>query len=676
LAKLLWCSRRLAAAFLAVAGAGVAIVGDFGGGGGGAWASGADSLADGGAGGAAGSWVAIGPDGGQATLLAYAPSSAQTAYAVLGPGGVFVTNDGAAHWSAAGDGLDGLEILSLAVDPRNPWVAYAGTAGGGVYRTSNGGAQWTAARRGLGNREVRALAADGAEPGRLYAGTGGGLYLSRDGAQHWQPLAGLPAGAAVDTLQASGDALIAAAGGAVWRSLDRGLTWTEKSRGLGAELFQHPAQLAANPGFGAWYAASTGGAWKSADRGETWTPLLAAGVTALAVTAAGDLYVAAGEVLARSRDGGVTFRVLPRFGPGRITSLASPPGSETVMAGTDGRGFFRTDDGAETWQEANLGLRAGRVTSLAVAAAGGGATRIYAALRTAAPEVERSDDGGLTWTVTAQQPLAGDEPAGPVGLLGVHPAMPDQLYAGLRGGIARSPTGGTTWEPPPPAGQPGGCIEPRALAIAPSAPPVLYLAAARAGIDCLTGCAGARSLDGGDTWTCMRRLDAARAVAVDAAEPGTLYAAAGEAPGPRLWKSLDFGATWTPADAGLQGAAVLAVALQPDSRQTLLALTATGAVFRTADGAAIWHPVGDLGATVRAGATLLADPRGGATWYAALPGAGVLRTGDGGVTWAPLGNGLPAALASGPLALDPLRPILYAATDGRGLFKLALPPAP
>jgi photosystem II stability/assembly factor-like uncharacterized protein len=588
---------------------------------------------------------------------------------------VFVTSDGAAHWQAADEGLDGLEVVSLAVDPRNPAVAYAGTAGGGVFRTSDGGGRWTAASRGLGNGDVRALATDAVEPDRLYAGTGGGLYLSRDGARHWQALSGLPAGAAVDSLQAAADALIAGAGGAVWRSLDRGVTWEAKSRGLGAELFQHPVQLAANPGFGAWYAASTGGAWKSADRGETWTPLLAAGVTALAVTAAGDLYVAAGEVLARSLDGGFTFRVLPRFGLGRITTLASPPGSGTVVAGTDDRGFFRSDDGAETWQDASTGLRASRITSLAVAAAGSGATRIYAALRAAAPEVERSDDGGLTWATQTLPPLPGGEPAGPVALLGAHPGIPDQLYTGLRGGIARSPNGGAAWAPPP-AGQPGACVEPRALAIAPSAPQVLYLAAARAGIDCPQGCAGARSLDGGDSWTCTLRLDAARAVAVDPTEPGTLYAAAGDRPGPRLSKSLDFGATWTPADGGLLGAAVMAVAVQPESRQTLLALTAGGAVYRTADGAATWRLVGDLGAAVHAGATLVSDPRGGATWYAALPGAGVLRSADGGATWAPLGEGLPAALASGPLALDPLRPILYAATDGRGLFRLALPSAP
>ena len=121
MAKLLRCIGPVAAALLAVAGAGVALAGDSGGAGssGGAWASdtaNAAGIGPAAGGGAGGSWVAIGPDGGQATLLSYSASSAQTAYAVLGPGGVFVTSDGAAHWQAADEGLDGLEVLSLAVE--------------------------------------------------------------------------------------------------------------------------------------------------------------------------------------------------------------------------------------------------------------------------------------------------------------------------------------------------------------------------------------------------------------------------------------------------------------------------------------------------------------------------------------------------------------------------------
>ena len=117
----------------------------------------------------------------------------------------------------------------------------------------------------------------------------------------------------------------------------------------------------------------------------------------------------------------------------------------------------------------------------------------------------------------------------------------------------------------------------------------------------------------------------------------------------------------------------MALAIHPGSHQTLLALGADGTVYRTADGAASWRPVGNLGAPVRAGATVIADPRAATVYYAALPGVGMVHSADGGATWTALGDGLPSALVSGALAIDPRGPaVLYAATDGRGVYKLPL----
>ena len=595
-------------------------------------------------------WTAIGPDGGQATLLVFAPSSAQAAYVVMGPGGVFASSDGGAHWSAAGDGLANHEVLALAVDPRSPAVAYAGTRAGGVFKTTNGGGRWTASRRGPGPREVRALAVDG--------------------------------------LLAIPEALFAWSGSGVWRSLDRGATWTAKEQGLAREMFLRPVALAANPGYGSLYAFSEAGAFRSANRGDSWAPLLAgdlqrvpawppaaapAGVEALAVTAGGDIYVAAGELLARSHDGGASFRVLSRFAAGRITVLASPPGTEGVLAGTEGRGLFRSDDGAESWQPASAGLAATRVTSLAIAPAT--PTRIFATLRSSGVELLRAVEGGdrgRRWAALALPAPAGGEAAGPASLVRVPDGSPNQVYAATGRGILRSLDGGDSWTALR-LDLLNSCVVPQALAATAAQPATLYLAAAGASLACFEGCAGARSLDGGDSWDCQRPLDEARAIAVDAREPATVYVATGDALDFRLLKSIDAGTSWTPAEGGLEGAPVMAIAIHPESRQTLLALGGDGTVYRTSDGAAGWRPVGSLGAPVRAGATVIADPRAAAVWYAALPGVGMVRTADGGATWMPLGDGLPSALVSGALALDPRPPAaLYAATDGRGIYKLPL----
>jgi hypothetical protein len=646
--------------------------------------------------GGAARWTAIGPDGGQATLLVFAPSSAQAAFAVMGPGGVFVSNDGGAHWSAAGDGLVAHEVLALAIDPHNSAVAYAGTRDGGVFKTVNGGGRWVASRRGLEAREVRALAVDAADAARLYAGTADGVFVSADAGRGWRRLAELPPGSprgvsgahagggeAVESLQATPEALFASSRSGVWRSLDRGATWVAKRQGLGRELFLRPVTLVANPGYGSLYAVSETGSFRTANRGDSWTPLLPGGVEALAVTAGGDIYVAGGELLARSHDGGASFRVLPRFAAGRITALASPPGTEAVLAGTESRGLFRTDDGAETWQPASAGLAATRVTSVAVAAAT--PTRLFAMLRSSRVELLRAVEGrdrGRRWAPLTLPALAGGEalpaPAGgeasgTASLVRVPAGSPNQVFAATGRGVLRSLDGGDSWTALR-LDLLNSCVVPQALAATAARPATtLYLAAAGASLGCFAGCAGARSLDGGESWDCLRPLDEARAIAVDPREPATVYVATGDAMDFRLVKSVDRGAGWVPAEGGLEGATVMALAIHPESRQTLVALGADGTVYRTADGAASWRPVGSVGAPVRAGATLIADPRAAAVYYAALPGVGMVHSADGGATWTALGDGLPSELVSGALAIDPRSPgVLYAGTDGRGIYKLPL----
>ncbi len=69
------------------------------------------------------------------------------------------------------------DVQSLAVDFVIPGTVYAGTRGGGVFVSTNGGASWSAANVGLYNPFVRALAI---EPGRLYAGTGAsGVFVTK-----------------------------------------------------------------------------------------------------------------------------------------------------------------------------------------------------------------------------------------------------------------------------------------------------------------------------------------------------------------------------------------------------------------------------------------------------------------------------------------------------------------
>lgn len=154
-------------------------------------------------------------------------------------------------------------------------------------------------------------------------------------------------------------------------------------------------------------------------------------------------------------------------------------------------------------------------------------------------------------------------------------------------------------------------------------------------------------------------------VTIDPSAPTTLYAAAG----PRLFKTVDGGQTWLPADAGLAPTEVMGpVTVDPVSSATLYVVTGSGALWRSTDRAASWRRLNGAPAGVFLGG-LAIDPAH-RTLYAAA-GNQVWKSADGGVTWAPTGASLPAGAEILCLAIDPRRPALLYAGTVAGVFKSA-----
>ncbi len=194
--------------------------------------------------------------------------------------GVYRSGDGGATWKNMG--LKQSEHISkIIVHPDNPaviWVASQGplwSKGGerGLYKSTDGGKSW---KRTLGNSEwtgVTDILIDPRNPDRLYAATwdrhrtvaaymGGGpgtaLYASEDGGESWKKLtSGLPKsnmgkiGLAISPQQP--DVLYAAIEldrrkGAVYRSANRGATWTKMSDAVSGATGPHYYQeLYASP---------------------------------------------------------------------------------------------------------------------------------------------------------------------------------------------------------------------------------------------------------------------------------------------------------------------------------------------------------------------------------------------------------------------------------------------
>jgi hypothetical protein len=178
--------------------------------------------------------------------------------------GVWRSGDGGVTWRSAG--LSGMDVSAVAfaqygtpgAQPPAPAVLVAGidgvrTPGGRVVRSSDLGATWSVLKNGLpGDLVVAAVAAGPVAAGGirpLYVAGSGGIFKSDDVGDTWAQQAGLPQQAfsavvpspidpnIVYAASDGGGAVGAGASpgsivGGVWRSTDRGGSWTKLDSGL------------------------------------------------------------------------------------------------------------------------------------------------------------------------------------------------------------------------------------------------------------------------------------------------------------------------------------------------------------------------------------------------------------------------------------------------------------
>jgi photosystem II stability/assembly factor-like uncharacterized protein len=167
------------------------------------------------------------------TTVAVDPRSSSVLYA----GGVGATNtcdaegrfgfkstDGGDTWTE----MPGLhDPLQYAIDPRRTTSLYAIDELSGIRVSRDAGASWSPATAGFVGTPA-ALAVDPADFDTLYVATDGGLFSSTDGARHWRLISTVVAGAGALLVDPRPPAALYAgiAGRGIFRSTDRGRTWT------------------------------------------------------------------------------------------------------------------------------------------------------------------------------------------------------------------------------------------------------------------------------------------------------------------------------------------------------------------------------------------------------------------------------------------------------------------
>lgn len=255
-------------------------------------------------------------------------------------------------------------------------------------------------------------------------------------------------------LAPGGTMYIGTAGGGVWKSTDGGRTFSSLdghlpflSIGAIGVDSAHPNVIYAGTGTDS--QVSGVGVLRSTDGGRTWTTLGARlftgqNIYTLLVTA-GAVFAGADSGLYRSVDQG---RHWSEVAPGKTTSVSAA--GATLYAAVVGRGVERSTDGGATWTLLANGIPTGHGVGYgAVAVAPEQPAIVYASLAMnpsgALLGVYVSHDAGATWSKTAAPDYSGpDNDLNYSTALAVSPTNPDVAYAGGYY-LVGTQDGGKTW---------------------------------------------------------------------------------------------------------------------------------------------------------------------------------------------------------------------------------------
>ena len=190
-----------------------------------------------------------------------------------------------------------------------------------------------------------------------------------------------------------------------------------------------------------WERALTPGTWTQDE--QSWVPSSLPWLIALHPANASTALVAGSLGLYRTTDGGVTWSHLPGIVSPVITVAYGAGSAQTVFAGTELDGNYRSEDGGLYWSRANSGLPQDRLGNTAGAVAlvadPGLSTHLYAATTTAAG-LYRSQDGGTSWRL-ANTGLPEESILG----LAITGSGPSRLYAATSSGLYLSTDRGAGW---------------------------------------------------------------------------------------------------------------------------------------------------------------------------------------------------------------------------------------
>ena len=309
--------------------------------------------------------------------------------------------DAALEWRNIGPSNIGGRIFALALNPLRPQTMFVGAADGGVWRSYDGGQTWASVSDDFPTQAMGSIAINPVDTSVIYAATGDASF----GGQSFD-------------------------GAGVMKSTDGGDSWFEL-QGDSLPRYIRASDIAINPvdpdilylavPYGN-FDPALGGIWRTTDGGGSWELVLTGRMTDIVINPQNPdvLYTVSSKVI-----GGFT---------------------------ADRYGLHKTTDGGDSWFTVDIGVAdslMGR-TAIGICATQPdvvylGVSEVTGAGRTPLLGIFKTTDAGGSWE-KLEVPFDYLIPQGWFdNIIGVHPTDPDIVYAG---GVKciRSSDGGKTWK--------------------------------------------------------------------------------------------------------------------------------------------------------------------------------------------------------------------------------------